>query len=123
MMNKDELLTALECYLNEYDRIILIINSSIGESDLVSKFINSEAVKNNTKKIMIMSSDNAPESEYYVYYRLSKAEEKQLVSLYMMYEFSDRFQILAYGNNFGNIFNYVNTGLMTWEEMFEAILY
>lgn len=122
-MNSDELLTALESNLNKYDRIILIINDSIGENNLFSEFINSEAIKKSTKKIMIMSSEDGKESENYAYYRLSEVEEEQLVKLYLMYEFSDRFQILSYDSNFGNIFNYVKTGIMTAEEAFEAILY
>lgn len=122
-MNDDGLLTALETNLNVYDKIIFIVNSSIEGNDLFSGFINSDAIKKNKKKIMIMSSESSEESENYAYYKLSKAEEERLMKLYLTYEFSDRFQMLAHDNNFGNIFNYVKTGVMTLEEVFEAILY
>lgn len=122
-MSDDRLLTSLETNLNVYDKIIFIVNNSIEGNDLFSEFINSDAIKKNKKKIMIMSSESSEESENYAYYKLSKAEEERLMKLYLTYEFSDRFQMLAHDNNFGNIFNYVKTGVMTLEEVFEAILY
>ena len=123
MKTEKELLEILENSLGEYDRIILVINDRASGNDLLSRLLGSEAIKKSVKKIMIMSCENREEEGNYTYFQISRQEEKWLNELYRMYEFSDRFQILSYGGNYGNIFNYVETGLMTMEEVFEAVLH
>lgn len=42
--------------------------------------------------------------------------------LYHTYQFSDRFQVISDETMYGTIFNYVDTGILTMEEAFDALL-
>ena len=45
-----------------------------------------------------------------------------LRQLYLTYEFSDKFRMISMDGNYGTIWNYVKTGLLTPEEAVEALL-
>ena len=47
----------------------------------------------------------------------------KLCELYFMYEFSDRFQILYRKECFGSLMNFIDTGLLTYKEITDALLY
>lgn len=48
----------------------------------------------------------------------------EMEKLYFLYEFSDSFQMIAHkGTLYADIFNYVDTGLLTIEEAVEALLH
>ena len=38
-----------------------------------------------------------------------------------MYEFSERFQLISKGKNIGGLWNLVDTDLLSWDEMTEAL--
>lgn len=122
MKSEKELLEVLEKNLQEFDKVILITGDS-SENGLLSKFTDSEALKKTSKKILVMSDGTIGKKGNYTYRRISMQELKWLKGLYGTYEFSDRFQILSDSGNYGNIFNYVENGLMTPEEAFHAVLY
>ena len=63
------------------------------------------------------------EGKGYVYRRLDWEEAIRLKNMYMMYGFSDRFRFLSKEGRYGNIMDYVKTGVLTWEEAFAALLY
>lgn len=46
----------------------------------------------------------------------SQSEESAIKKLYLMYEFSDKVRLLEGSTQYGNLQNYVETGLLTWEE-------
>lgn len=55
--------------------------------------------------------------------RISKEELEKLLKLYYMYEFTDNFSMITDDNtSFPNIFNYVETGLLTLQEAWQALL-
>ncbi len=52
----------------------------------------------------------------------SKEEEIGIKKLYLMYEFSDKVRLLEDSPQYGGLQNYVETGLLTWEEAKKAAL-
>lgn len=53
---------------------------------------------------------------------LTANEFEEIESLYRMYEFSNRFRVISDDGMYGDIFEFVNNGLLTYEEALEAIL-
>ncbi len=54
---------------------------------------------------------------------LARAEMEELLSLYRLYEFSDKVTVISETTQYGGLINYVKNGLFTPEEMVDAILY
>lgn len=55
---------------------------------------------------------------------LTKKEAQQLVDLYLTYEFSDQFLLISRETtNYASLFHLVDTGILTMEEAFEALLH
>ena len=93
--------------LNTYDLILLVASedqSSVG--GMMGKLLNSQAFRKSGKKILVL-----PAEKY-----------MDLVSLYHTYEFSDRFKIIGRSSQYGGLFNYVDNGLLTEQEVFELVL-
>ena len=55
--------------------------------------------------------------------QFSEAEFAAIQKLYHTYEFSDHIHFVALNDQYGSLFNYVKTGLLTEEEMIEALLH
>lgn len=120
---KDELLEELKKDLEYYDRIVLIPALDIEYHDLFAQLDGMEGVRNSTKKLLILSTENLAEGNHYSCRRISCQEMTQLKELYLMYEFSDRFQLLTQERCFGGILNFVEAGILTKEEALRAILF
>ena len=120
---KDELLEELKKDLEYYDRIVLIPALDIEYHDLFAQLDGMEGVRNSTKKLLILSTENLAEGNHYSCRRISCQEMTQLKELYLMYEFSDRFQLLTQERCLGGILNFVEAGILTKEEALRAILF
>ena len=120
---KDELLEELKKDLEYYDRIVLIPALDIEYHALLAQLDGMEGVRNSTKKLLILSTENLAEGNHYSCRRISCQEMTQLKELYLMYEFSDRFQLLTQERCFGGILNFVEAGILTKEEALRAILF
>lgn len=53
---------------------------------------------------------------------LPHKEAEELYKQYLTYEFSDRFSVFSDNMQYGTIFNYVHTGILTEEEAVRAVL-
>lgn len=91
--------------LNEHN-IILIIEGSNNSEKLIKQILSSNAYKNTTSKVKVISADEYPE----------------MTSLFYMYEFSDKVRIIGRSDQYGGLLNLVDAGLITEEEVFEAIM-
>lgn len=49
-------------------------------------------------------------------------QEKELLDLYYLYEFSDRFSVCGTSDQFGTVWNYVDAGLMTFDDAVKSIV-
>jgi len=54
---------------------------------------------------------------------ISKKTMCDIVSMYHMYDFSDKVLLVSNITQYGSLFNYVNTGIFTKQEMVDALLY
>lgn len=53
---------------------------------------------------------------------ISHSEAEYLYKLYLTYEFSDRFIVFADSTQYGTLFHYIETGILTEEEAIGAML-
>lgn len=92
--------------LEAYDVILLIGPVCNSEDDLAERLINSQAFHESGKKVLVLPAD----------------ECEDLAELYYTYEFSDRIRMIDGNSRHGSLMNYVALGLLTEQEMVEAIL-
>ena len=115
-------LLELQSIIEIYDKVILILFEENEAMDIMAKFEHSNAMKQTEKNILILSTAEWNGTSNFTYKRIARRESSELRNLYYMYEFSDKFQVLSNPNNFGTLFNFCDTGLLSLEEALEAIL-
>lgn len=93
----------LENILSGYDKVFLVLDKSL------YKIL--EAENNKGTKTLFLSLFDIP-----------LEDRRKLCELYLMYEFSDGFQILCRNECFGSLMNFIDTGLLTNEELIDALL-
>lgn len=54
---------------------------------------------------------------------LDKVDQKDFEEYYYLYEYSDNIQLITDNPLFPSMLNYVKTGILTEEEMIQALLY
>lgn len=91
----------MENILSGYDKIFLVLDKSL------YKLLEAE---NKNKTLFLLPFD------------ISWEDSCKLSELYLMYEFSDRFQILCRNECFGSLMNFLDTGLLTNEELMDVLL-
>ena len=113
MNEKSNILAEVEKDLERFDRMLLITNMCI----------TSFPAAVDTKNILILSVSEIPlDNNLQIAYRqITKEQETELLKVYHMYEFSDRFRVVSRDSRFGSIWNYVDAGILTEQEALEAI--
>ena len=89
-------------------------------------FYKSETIKHTERKILVLSVVDMQEQqkERNVCFRpVTETEAKELCHLHHMYEFSDRFLTIPETDTYGGLFNFVETGLLQIDEVWEALLH
>lgn len=118
-----EMLKDLRKYITQYDKIVWIEDSNHRLSELVRDFCNSKAVRTYTNRLLILSIELLEVSNANVDYRMLRLEEQEMLrTYYKMYEFSDCLIHLSSNDLYGGLCNYVDTGWLSQEEVFEVIL-
>lgn len=80
-------------------------------------------VKINDPQILILSTKRFnSKTNIPVFRRVNEETAKKLYALYHTYEFADNFILLDKSSTFATIFNYVQTGILTPEEAWRALL-
>ena len=103
-MNQDVIgVQVLEKILHEYGSIILFPVENVMYKQLKNSVVCNEA----SKKVLILPLESNDE----------------FISLFHTYEFSDRISVLERSSQYGTLFNYVKTGILTEQEMVDALLY
>ena len=112
----------LEHYLKKYDLTILI--DAEDSNKLADLICNSKAMAGTSKRVVIISKAGYPTKPgNHIYVTVSEKEMKSYLEIYRSYESSDKLVLLSDRNaNYGSMFNYVNAGILTTEEMVEAVL-
>lgn len=112
-----------EKYLEEYSSIIIFDdrNEDISKYKLV--FLENKLEACVQKQILIMGLKDDVSASKKEYQVITEQEYNLILRLYRMYEFTDKLRVIALSPQFGSMFNYLSTGIITQEEYFEALLH
>lgn len=78
---------------------------------------------NNKKNLIILSDIYSSEYNQFFVIRLSQKDTEELIQLYYTYEFADNFFMVTADDSFiASIFNFVSTGILTYEEAWQALV-
>lgn len=122
-IHKNVLVTKVEKELEYYDKVFLVWQRDEVQKDLFIRFYNSDVLKNTKKKVLFLSTEGLVKEKKYAYRIVTEQEAVLLRDIYYMYEFSDRFLVFSQENEVvGNILNFAETGILTMDEVFEAML-
>lgn len=117
-LKKQELIKDLQNKILYYDKILFIFDEI---QEIVCSF--NKCQRKLSKKIFLLSK-NAVNSDL-AGTNCTQIEGKDseiLRHLYHTYEFSNKFTMLSADSNFGTIWNYVKTGILTSKEVLSALL-
>lgn len=121
---RDPRVTAdLEAALQDYDRVVLVVDGGGIAEKLTDRVIDYLAEKKDTKSRLLLSRSARDLRIGKTHIRrISGAYEAALLAIYRMYDFSDHFCVLEENAHCGSIFNYIQNGKLTWDEAFYALL-
>lgn len=114
---ESKLLQQLEEWLAAYDHIFLVPE----EDTYVSGILRAGAGKTRERKILLLSTDPITVGDGFTNRQIAEENQMQLLRLYHMYEFSDRFSVLSEENAYGGLFHLVTTGQLSMEEAAQAL--
>ena len=106
--------------LNEYD-LIIIVEQDVTDA-ILSSMNNRIAALSDMKILVITINECAEDFDRDFIVGLGMEDFFELTNLYSKYEFSNRISLLSREANYGSLFNYLDTGLITEDEMITAIL-
>ena len=114
MEKRTTILTEVEKDLEQFDRILLIMDTSIGSFPAVA----------DAKNILVLSTNPVSlEGNMQITYRqITEEQQAELLKIYHMYEFSDRFSVVSRDSRFGSLWNYVDAGILTEQEALEVLI-
>lgn len=119
-MKNEELIQNLQNMLSAYDIILFL---PCIKTKIVEIFSNCPKEQLQDKKILLLSQGDVPGLPDGIdRYRLDEESAAALLHLYHTYEFSNKFRVLSASGNFGIIWNYTETGILTAEEALAALL-
>ena len=119
MIEKQELVRNLQDIIQDYDKI-LFLKYDISKIIDLCFYYSKERIN---KKVFLMSKEKQENCLNGIDCFWGEAESREAIQkLYYTYEFSNKFSILSVSDNFGTIWNYVKTGVLTLEEALSALL-
>lgn len=116
-----ELLAKLEEWLAVYDHVYLILGREPERDIYISGILRAGERITKGQRILLLSEDTMMAGGSFSYVQLTEEEQKQFLLLYHMYEFSDRFSVLAKESAYGGLYHLMETGLLSMEEAAEAL--
>ncbi len=109
--------------LQKFDLVLLVMNGSGIAENLIENFLNSEALRKAAKKVLVLSDRNVfYTNTRHQYCQLGTEELDAIRNIYFMYDFSDHFRVLSDNRQYGGLLDYVKTGIMTMEDVFQTVL-
>lgn len=117
-MNNVEIREKLNASISGGNRVILFDCDSL---DFMHILCEKLALKNNPD-VEIWQSIEAKSNNKQTKY-VSKEIVDIAVDIYNMYDFSDKVFVVSRPDQYGSLFNYVKTGILTSQEMVDALLY
>ncbi len=119
-MESKELIQSLQDMLSSYDKILFLPR---GETKMAEILGGCPQERLQDKKLLLLSQEDVPDlPDGIERHQVDEESAASLKRLYHTYEFSNKFRMLSASDNFGTIWNYVETGVLTAEEALAALL-
>lgn len=115
--NKIERVCSLDCVIIKRDKVIVFDHDDIDILSILCDGLRDRKIENVVICQNIEESFNCEVSTY-----VTRQEMGEILEVYRMYDFSDKVFVVSDSNQYGSIFNYVRNGIMTKQEMAEALL-
>ena len=116
--NKTMVLYNLESTIKGRGRVCVF---DVGDFELLHFLCEGLAQKNNSNVKIWQCIEESFCNKYSSY--VTRHEIKEVLYFYRMYDFSDKITVISYNHQYSSISNYVKTGILTKQEMVEALLY
>ena len=108
----------LECNINNGIRVIIMD----GDDEKLLSLIYKALVQSNLLGVEIWTYSVVFNNTGFII-PISQKELEELRELYQLYDFSDKIIFISDSTQYGTLFNYVKTGILTEQEMVDALLY
>lgn len=118
-MKEQKLLSFLQTAILTYDIILLVTHDA---PEIVSLLSNYPKGRFNKKVLLLLEDSVCGHPDGIDCIKLDEESCIALRQLYHTYEFSNKFRVLSAKNNFGTIWNYIKTGILSPEEAATAFL-
>lgn len=118
IVDKPDILCLLEQFINEGNRVIFL---EYHQEDLL-KLLCEGLERRGLSNVEIWHHIESFTGSGYARYIRAEQMEKVL-EIYRMYDFSDKISVFSQSLQYGSLCNYVKNGLLTSEEMVDAVLY
>ena len=102
------------------DKVLIIYN--VSTLSILRKIMNK--MSDNIRIVMVCDEkdfNQAKENEYIQ--EVSGAEMHDILRYYLLYEFTDKMIVISDNLQYPSMFNYIQQGLLTEEELVDALLY
>ena len=119
LYEKQTIREILKSDFEKYDLICLIEDENFLAGLIEQKVLNKKVLN---KKVLLYVEEKVDINSSVDYRRLSEDEKQQLLDLYFTYEFSDKFCVIKNNPFCGNLQNYVELGVMSKEEAYQALI-
>lgn len=122
-----EILSVLEDFLAQYDRILLFHAGQCGR--FTEKFLEFILSSQLDKRYLLMlagymgSAEDLSDNPSADICFLSDKEYAAVTEVYRMYEFSDRMTVLSGDGSYPGILKYLESGILTEDECMQALLH
>lgn len=117
--------------MSKKKKSIQLLERAVGQFDRIFVFENEELIpevfsenKTIAHKLLILSEKQmVPDTDNIIFQQITEEEKEQIINLYFTYEFSDKFTFVSRNNiNYGGLFHFIDTGILSKEEAFEALI-
>ena len=117
-MNNIKIRERLNTSITSGNKVIILDYDSLDIIHLLCKVL----VSKNISNVEIWQSiEEKPNSEHAKY--VSKEDIDNVINIYRMYDFSDKVFVVSDTDQYGSMFNYVKNGIVSKQEMVDALLY
>lgn len=115
---KSKIICQLEKQINDGKRLLIFDCQDVGFFLLFCE----EIEKRNLSNIEIWHSLEVLTAHGFSR-RITAKQMDEVLEIYRLYDFSDKVVVISEGVQYGSLFSYVRNGILTAEEMVDAILY
>lgn len=115
---KSEAICRLDKFINDGKKVLIFDDD---DSDILHLIYDGLKYKEIMNVEIWHCIEEASDYKYSTY--IMRKEMDEILEIYNMYDFSDKVIVVSNSNQYGSLFNYVKTGILTKQEMVDSLLY